>query len=235
MPLELTQPWMLLGLLVLPVVVWYFYRGLTDFSKWQRVASLAARALVIVLLVAALCGVSWLKPARDRYVVFVIDDSLSVGDEAKPTIEGFLYQATAAAGDNKAAFVRFGAEPGPVVNDRNATVVVNKQGTNIAAALEVARAAIPPSHVPRIVLLSDGNQTAGDAMRAALRGGVPISTVPLPTRAEPEVQVSDVTVPAQVRDGEPVYVEVVVDSNHDDEGEVEVFRGAHKVVGERVK
>src|SRR5262249_36550493 len=95
--------------------------------------------------------------------------------------------------------------------------------------------AIPPSHVPRIVLLSDGNQTAGDAVRTALQGGVPVWTVPLPVRADNEVQVSAVNVPAQVREGEPFYVEVVIDSNHDNEGEVEVFRGAHKVVAEKVK
>jgi uncharacterized membrane protein len=64
---------------------------------------------------------------------------------------------------------------------------------------------------------------------------VPVSAVPLPVRADPEVQVSEVNVPAQVREGEPFYVEVVVDSNHDDEGDVEVFRGAHKVVSEKVK
>jgi Mg-chelatase subunit ChlD len=235
MPLDLTQPWYLLGLLVLPVVAWYFYRGLTDFSRWQRVASLTARTLVIVLLVGALCGLTWLKPSKDLYVVFVIDDSMSVGDEGKYEAAKFLERATAAAGNNKVAFVRFGAEPGPVVNDRTATVVANKQGTNIAAALEVARASIPPSHVPRLVLLSDGNQTAGDGLRTALRGGVPVYTVPLSARTEPEVQVSGVNVPAQVRDGEPFYVEVVIDSNHDDEGEVEVFRGAHRVVAERVK
>src|SRR5439155_14570561 len=49
-----------------------------------------------------------------------------------------------------------------------------------------------------------------------------------------EVQVSAVNVPAQVREGEPFYVEVVVDSNHDDEsGQIEVYRGAHKVVSEK--
>lgn len=229
MPVELTQPWMLLGLLALPVLVWYCVRGLTDFSRWQRITSLVARSLVLILLVAALCGLSWLKPSKDVYVVFLIDDSLSVGDEAKPNIEAYLYRASAAAGGNKVAFVRFGAEPGAVTNDRNATVVANRQGTNIAAALEVARAAIPPSHVPRLVLLSDGNQTTGDALRTAVRGGVPIDTVPLPTRTDPEVQVSAVNVPAQVREGEPFYVEVVIDSNHDDVGEIEIFRGAHKV------
>jgi uncharacterized membrane protein len=235
MPLELTQPWFLLALMALPLLGWYFYRGLTDFSRWQRVASLVARAAVVLLLVAALCGLTWLKPSHDLFVIFAIDDSLSVGDEARPVVDQFLDRAVASAGKNQFAFVRFGAEPGPVVNDRTAPANINRQGTNIGAALEVATAAIPPSHVPRIVLLSDGNQTAGDAVRAALRGRVPISTVPLPTRSEPEVQVSSVTLPAQVRDGEPFYVEVVVDSNHDDEGEVEIFRGAYKVVGERVK
>lgn len=235
MPLELTQPWYLLGLLVLPVVGWYFYRGLTDFSRWQRIASLTARTLVIVLLVAALCGLTWLKPSQDVYVVYVIDDSLSVGEEGKYEVEKFVGRSVAAAGKNKIAFVRFGAEPGAVTNDRTATIVANKQGTNVAAALEVARAAIPPSHVPRLVLLSDGNQTSGDALRTALRGGVPVHTVPLSSRNEQEVQVSGVNVPAQIREGEPFYVEVVIDSNHDDEGEVEVFRGAHRVVSEKVK
>ena len=235
MPLELTQPWYLLGLLVLPVVGWYFYRGLTDFARWQRIASLTARAVVLLLLVGGLCGLTWLKPTKDLYVVFVIDESLSVGDEGRYEVDKFLDRAAAAAGNNKTAFVRFGAEPGPVVNDRGATVVINKQGTNIAAAMEVARASIPPSHVPRLVLLSDGNQTTGDGLRTALRGGVPVFTVPLSSRSESEVQVSGVNVPAQVRDGEPFYVEVVIDSNHDDEGDVEVFRGAHRVVAERVK
>lgn len=106
--------------------------------------------------------------------------------------------------------------------------------------IEAAAAAVPPDFVPRILLLTDGNQTRGDALQAALatanRGGrreaIPITTIPLPTRDDPEVQLSAVKVPAQVREGEPFYVEVVVDSNHDDEGLIEVFRGAHKVLSE---
>lgn len=241
MPLEFTQPWLLLGLLVLPILVWYFYRGLVDFARWQRVASLVIRALVVCLLVLALSGLAWLRSARDLYVLFAIDESLSIGEEAKPVLDSFLSTATAAAGGQRFAFLGFGAQPGPVLGvrrespDPGASRPFDPQGTNIAAALEVAAAAIPPSYVPRIVLLSDGNQTAGDAVRAALSSGVPVWTVPLPVRADPEVQVSTVSVPSQVREGEPFYVEVVLDSNHDDEGEIEVFRGAHKVVGEKVK
>ncbi|MAT16424.1 MAG: chloride channel protein [Planctomyces sp.] len=109
------------------------------------------------------------------------------------------------------------------------------QGTNLAHAIETARAAIPPHFVPRIVLLTEGNETTGSALETAAYSEIPIFTVPLPSREDPEVQVSEVIVPAQVAQGEPFYVEVVIDSNHDDEVEIQMFRGPHKVVEETQK
>ena len=109
MPWELTQPWYLLGLLALPVLAWYFARGLTDFSRWQRVTSLVVRSLVVTLLVAALCGLTFLRPSPEQFVVFAVDESLSVADEAKPVAADFLAKAFAAKGTNRVAVVRFGA------------------------------------------------------------------------------------------------------------------------------
>ena len=53
---------------------------------------------------------------------------------------------------------------------------LDRKGTDLAAALQVAAAAIPPFYVPRIVLLSDGNPTAGDVLKtaAALKGKVEV-------------------------------------------------------------
>ena len=110
-----------------------------------------------------------------------------------------------------------------------------RDGTNIAAAIEAAAGYLPPGYVPQIVLLSDGNETRGDAMAAATQSRVPVSTIALPPRSEQEVQLSAVNVPAEVREGEPFVVEVVVQSNHEDEGLIEVFRGDHKVISEKKK
>src|SRR5205807_5646723 len=129
-------------------------------------------------------------------------------------VQTYIDRALPVAGNNRVAFLPFAAKPGQVHAERGKTSPqVDRQGTNLAAAIEVASAAIPPSYVPHIVLLSDGNQTTGDALKAALRGGVPISAVPLATRTEPEVAVAAVGVPAQVREGEPFFVEVTIDSN----------------------
>ncbi len=232
--LELTHPGWLAGLVALAVVYWYFRRGLVDFVRRQRLVSALARGMIVVLLVLALAGLTLLRPTHDLFVVFAVDRSLSVGDESKKASDAYVEHALKSLGRNRAAVLDFAASPGaPREKLDEKADPVEGEGSDLAAAIEVAAASCPPFYVPSIVLISDGNQTAGDALKAALRACVQVSTVPLQTRDDPEVQVSAVRVPAQVREGEPFNVEVVIDSNHDDEGDIEVFRGPHKVVSER--
>ena len=263
--LELTRPHMLLGLLLLPALLYLFLISLVDHGRMQRVLSLSVRSLIVVLLVLALAGLTWMAPTTRQYVVFVVDDSLSVGEAASNAASEFIKRATSQAGSHEVRYIRFASRPDKLTSDPPPTTTTTTSGatveseavetgpietgpveavseeagdaqrrayqlgSNLAAAIELAAASMPPFYVKQIVLLSDGNETEGDAERAALTAGAPISTVPLPPRPEPEVQVSAVNVPAQVREGEPFYVEVVVDSNHDDKGFVELYRGPHRV------
>ncbi len=246
---ELTHPARLICLLALPVLLYFFYRSLVDFPKWQTRLSLALRSLIIILLVLAISGLTLLKPTSEKFVIFAVDESTSIGADSKKKAEEFLAAALKDAPAQRFAILPFSSDPGklrdkfavePTTEDKTKTETpsviapqVATKGTNLEAAIESAAGSLPPGHVPSIVMLTDGNQTSGDALRAALRSRAPISTVALPTRTEPEVQVSAVKLPAQVRQGEPFFVEVVVDSNHDDEGVIQVFRGPHQVVSEK--
>src|SRR5262249_37129366 len=152
--------------------------------------------------------------------------------------DDFLRKALAHQGDAKVAFLAFAVQPGTVSRDRAEGTAAPKEeearlGTDLAAAIEVAAGAIPAGHVSRVVLLTDGVQTTGDAAAAALRAGVPLFTVPLPRREEHDVQLSKIIVPPQVREGEPFPIEVVVNANYDDEGILEVFCGRDKLSGEQ--
>jgi len=238
---ELTRPLWLVGLVGLPLLYYYFRHSLVDFTLRQKAATLALRATIVALLVLALAGLTLMSPTREQFVVFVIDHSLSVGDQSRRQAEAYVAKASAQAGRNRVATLRFGAEPGVVQggNENEAETAraepapIDDRGTNLAAAIEVAAAAIPPFYVPQVVLLSDGNATLGDARKAALRAGVPITTIPLETRQDPEVLVSAVNVPAQVQQGEPFNVEVVIDSNQDrSSGTIEIYRGPYKVASE---
>lgn len=260
--LELTRPWWLLGLAALLVLVYYFRHSLVDFSRRQMITSLALRASIAVLLILALAGLNLLRPTREQFVVFAVDRSLSIGDEARKAADDYVARAVAGVGGNRYAILPFASEPGevrlgtsskpatptpkpstspgqPSAADQKADPAgLDAKGTDIASALEVAAAAVPPFYVPKVVLVSDGNATTGEALKAAaaLQGKVEVSTVPLPARKDPEVQLSAVNAPPQVQQGEPFNVEVVIDANHaDDAGQVEIYRGDVKVADQKVK
>lgn len=238
--LEFSRPDWLLGLVILVLVAYYHRRTLVDFARWQRIASTAVRATIVLLLALALAGLTLLSPTREQFVVLAVDRSLSIGPEARKAADALVERVRAGAGPHRLALLPFAAAPGRIqelarARQHPAPESLDDRGTNLAAALEVAAAAIPPFYVPRIVLVTDGNATDGDALEAAsmLRSGLPVDTIPLPARTEPEVQVAGVETPAQVALGEPFHVEVVVDSNHDDPaGRIEVYRGDVKVIDE---
>lgn len=292
--LELTHPWWMAALVVVvPALIWYFLRSLSDFPPRQLIVSLLTRCLVVGLLVLALSGLTLLRPTSQQFVIIAVDQSLSVADEEpdlagkeqeraetpqKSQVDEYLDKALAdgKASNHKVMYLPFASQSGtlsearpklePRIAPDPATMattnpqgaVLDRNATDLAAAIRSAAGAMPPDYVPRIVVMTDGNQTIGDALQAALgtssaaksmsvrnadsRTGtskssslIPIDTVPLKVRDDAEVQVAAVEVPAQVREGEPFYVEVVINSNHEDEGLVEVFRGAHKVLSENRK
>jgi len=226
--IEIARPWMLWTLLVLVPIGWYFWKSLSDFPLVQRRISLVTRSLMLICLALALAGLTLLEPTKRTFVVLAVDRSRSVDVDSNAKIDAYVSQTRESVGQNEMAVLDFGLEPAalkrldeigqPLADDA-------RRATNIAAAIETAVASIPPSHVPHVVVLSDGRQTIGDAVQAAAAAKVPISTVPLPSRDEPEVQVADVTAPAQVRQGEPFYVEVTIASNHADMGFIDVYRG----------
>ncbi|MEP3482034.1 MAG: VWA domain-containing protein [Fuerstiella sp.] len=275
--------WLLVpGLLLLAL---YHYRTLSDFAKIQRNLSLLLRIVVVGLLVAAICGPVILEPTKTQMIIFAVDQSESIDDEAQQKANQFLAEATEAAKKQGAEvrFLPFATEPKALLaewkpkeatadtvsggaedvgaappatnasasgdddttaNDdldidvdeqpwssasqqaENDVEQIYRRGTNLDAALNAAIAALPPSRVPRIVLLSDGNATSGGSSLATLsESNCPVDTVLLPVRSDPEVQLSGVQAPTQVRQGQPFYVEVVISSNQEAEGYVDLYRG----------
>ncbi len=243
---ELARPWALLGLLGVLVLAYFFARSLVDLPRRQQAVSLGVRAVLLALLVLAVARPALVRATRDPYLVFVADRSASIGPEARAHLARYLTAAAQYSGNCRLAYLDFAAEPGSVRTTPLAPAPPAAQpasapapealGTNIAAALAVAAASVPPGYVPHVLLLTDGIETEGDALRTALNlSACPVSTAPLPAPAAPEVQLAAVRVPPEVRQGEPFYVDVVVDSNHAEEALLEVFRGPRKVAGQRVK
>ena len=152
--------------LVLPFLVLFFCRSLVDFARWQRICVALARGLIVLLLVLALAGLSLLRPTRDLFVVFAVDRSESVASREsrrstfldRPSLPlaatvsrcslsprspelsrpAARWEAISAAAADRPTSIAL-RRPAPP------TSRLDDNGTDLAAAIEVAAAACPRS------------------------------------------------------------------------------------------
>ena len=245
--LEWTRPWLLWSLaIIVPWLIWFHFRSLSDFPLWQRWLSLAARFVVVGLIALAIAGLVVTVPTERQMIVVAIDRSASIDDAAGEVADRYtesLQRSLPSAGDVEVRYFSFDRVPGELSSseeeaggeaDAGGSEGVAEEethgtgvahGTDIAAAIRTAVASIPPSRVPKVVVVSDGNATTDDPVAAAASAGVPVWSVPLPQRSEPEVQLAAIDAPAQVRQGEPFFLEVIVNSNGPATGYVDLYRG----------
>jgi Ca-activated chloride channel homolog len=233
---ELARPLWLAALAALPLLVYFWRRSLVQFPRWQRSVSLCVRTFLVALLVLALCGSRLTGKSDLVQVVALVDSSTSVlpGASSK-AVAAFRDEAARQAGKPRFSTLFFAGETGEwrlPEDGRPEDVGPDRRATDIARAIAAARAAIPANRAGHIVLLSDGNQTTGDALAAAKAAGVPISTVPLAS-CDPEVYVSAIHAPRQARLGQPFHLEVVIQSTHEDDGMLTLLRGSAVVLQEK--
>jgi uncharacterized membrane protein len=115
-------------------------------------------------------------------------------------------------------------------------VEVGRDVTDLEAAIRRSLAELPADAVGRIVLVSDGVQTRGDALAAAaaaVAADVPVDVVVLDQKVAPDVRVVSVRAPPRADEGEPFELRVVTSSAvatdvelrvRRDDGEVRVLR-----------
>lgn len=215
-------PQALLLLLLLPALALLWRR------RGMRVypAALALRLLSVGLIVLALAGPALgAAPGPPESLVVLLDQSDSVGDAGKPALHA---QAAALAERAGARVIAFGAAP--QADPRSA---VQGDQTNIAAALTLAGGLLGGSG--RVVLISDGAQTAGDALAAAPTLGVPVDTLAYTPGTPAEIWVAAVEVPPTLRVGEEFVVTVTIGSSAQASARLELFEGERQLATQAVQ
>lgn len=192
-------------------------------DRQQHWLAVAVRLLVLLGLILGLAGSQIERPANLITTVFVLDASDSVRGEDRSRAEAFIREAlTQKPERDRAAVILFGGDalverlprPEPALPALASTPL--KNATDIEEALRLALALLPNEGGRRIVLLSDGQETEGEARRLldlAVARQVEVSVYSLGLTGgtgQPEVLVEQVTAPGQTRQGQVIPVEVVV-------------------------
>jgi uncharacterized membrane protein len=247
---ELWQLFVLLAVALLVAEALLYWRRQTG-GRLQAPAStadrwaLALRGVVVVFLCATLLKPSWPRWVDRQNVVFLLDHSDSVSLAARERAWRFAAEAVRSmrSGD-RVGLIVFGEEA--VVDQPLASrstldrprAQVPGRGTNLFQALELALATLPPGQANRIVMLTDGRQTSGQALaaaQAARDAGVELYFVPAPLTFEQEVVAETLVVPQEVKYGEPFQAKVVVWSLKDTQGRVSLFRNGEFLGSQMVR
>ncbi len=211
--IRFAAPAVLLGLVLLPLVA-VALRG-----RNVRPALVGLRMLVIALLILAAAGMDVTRAAHDLTVIFAADRSDSIGPDGVRTLRAFLDDVRVrATPEQRIGLVTFGAdavlEESPSAQPRLALASHPRpDGTNIAAAIERALQALPDGPGHRVVLMTDGQATAGnltEAIAAVRSRGVELAVVPLASGPVPEVMIEEVAMPPSLAVGERLPVTVTI-------------------------
>ncbi|HEY8040685.1 MAG TPA: VWA domain-containing protein [Polyangiaceae bacterium] len=189
------------------------------------------------------------KPLDRLAIVLAVDRSRSIdlvpGADAR--IRSELQVAEKSMhDDDRIGTIVFGAEaavedpPRPKSETTSPQrVEVGRDATDLEAAIRRSLAELPADAVGRIVLVSDGVQTRGDALAAAaaaVAADVQVDVVALDQKLVPDVRVVSVRAPPRADEGEPFELRVVTSSAVDADVELRVRRddGEVRVVRTRI-
>ncbi|HVR61192.1 MAG TPA: VWA domain-containing protein, partial [Polyangia bacterium] len=230
--LTLERPGWLWLLAAAPALWLVARRSLGDFSARQRALQTLLRCLVLGGVALALARPSLRRWVADVSLVAAVDVSASVSDSGLAFEQKMIADLERAADARSLArplplrvvrFARDAAEwgaPGQRLPALRRFGAADGLETDIGRALALAGGLVDPAAIPRLVLLSDGRATAGDALAAAERAaarGIRVDVVPVADPAEGggagDVAVDHIEAPDDVRPRAPFDLRVRLLSN----------------------
>ena len=241
MGLHFDRPWLLL--LLLPASAWMFWawKHTLRLSGPRKNAAFALRGVMLLLLISVAAGVAPTIRGDYRAVVFVADRSASVADDAR--IARWIGEAIGGKDEeDRAGVVSFGrtaAVERPLSADGGPTALrakIDPAHSNLTDGLRLAAGMLPEGG--RIVVLSDGRNNTGDAVRQGrllASRGIAVDVVPLPSQVPQDAAIETLDIPAAVKLGERFAIELEISSTVEGEAEIRLFENEREIVRESVR
>jgi uncharacterized membrane protein len=156
-------------------------------------------------------------------VVYALDVSSSVDPAFVATAIDWIASTNTQGDPAHAAFIAFGGSARAVatvegirsveVSADGANRSINQSVTNLEAAVTRAFRSFDPRYLKRLVLITDGNENAGNVARVlgeAQENDVRVFTLPATVRGEGDAWIEAIDLPDEIREQEPVTATVRV-------------------------
>ncbi len=245
------------GLLVATVWIWWLhFAGYAGLGRTRSIMALEVRLVLAGLFVILLAEPRAVRTSDELAVVYALDVSDSIGDDADPQHDGPLTQALRFVASTatekpkkdqaglvifgKNAAVEFPAKTTVPLEANNVILnsLIDKEATNLEQGLSLAAAMLPEDKQGRIVLISDGMQTEGDVSKIVddLKAkGISVDVIPIEYSFRDEVWLERLELPQFVKMGESYDAGIVLSSLLPGEGTLTIEENGKKIAEEPVK
>ncbi|MBV9761473.1 MAG: VWA domain-containing protein [Acidobacteriaceae bacterium] len=204
-------------LLLLPLALaWAVY----EWRSGARRLALILKALSFAAIAVAFAEPRISLPRTRTGVVVLVDTSASITRNDLARASSFVSEVRRRKGGNWMNVVPFASQTRTLTKAEWAgglhlTPASGEManGTNLEFALVNTMGAIPAGYIPRLVLLTDGNENEGSSARAIaeLRQlQVPVDTVPLAGRPNAGVRLEALSMPREAYAGEQIPIDLVI-------------------------
>src|SRR5581483_3112698 len=195
------------------------------FSLWRssvRHHGLVLKGLSLIAIVIALAEPTTTLPQTHTGAVVLVDTSDSITREDLNRAGSLIVDMQRHKHGNWMKVVPFAGQPRALSSEEIAgtfhlvnTAHESGNSTNIEAALTGSMSAIPSGYIPRLILLSDGNENEGSTARAIAelkRLHVPVDTIPLAGRQNTGLRLESLSIPREAYAGEQIPIDLTIDS-----------------------
>ncbi len=215
-PVTLLSPQWLFLCCVIPTLYLLRMVSLTDLSLTQQVFQATLRSLVVAGVAIALARPSWITEQSKVSTVVLVDVSDSVSEKQLDAAKKYVDELQEGAGDDgNFQLITFAEKPQVIrADDGKLSAAIKRHvgagaGTDTQSAMQLAYGLYPDGYLPRMVIVSDGNQTVGDVATEAYRAkelGVKVSWRTFDQDKTSEIRVVGVLVPDDIKVGQPFEV-----------------------------
>ncbi len=212
--------WLILLVVIAPI--WFMaLHGLDFLVSTRALVTACVRSLVIVLLVAALSQPSLVETSDGISVVVVADSSQSIPTATRAAAQAWLQDRVAnrSSARDRVGVVTF-AKNAEIASKPDVMSKINIMShaddftaSDLSAGVRMAMALMPRDTRNRIVLLSDGNETSGNIVEAAMlarSAGVAIDVVPLQVSVANDTLVESLRAPTRARRGQSIDAKMII-------------------------
>jgi len=232
----------LLLLLLLVPLAW----GVWEWRMSSRRHALAMKVASFVCIALALAGPRLTVHQSKVAVAVLADTSASVSPQDLARASSVATQVEKARGRHWTRVIPFAritrtvnpSERGKDGLTLGHTPGTSGRGTDLENAIRDGAGSLPAGMVPRMLLISDGNENLGSVARGiwqAQQLGIPVDTVSLAGRLKPGLRLDSVTIPGQVFSGERFPIDVAVEAPRAENAKVELTAEGKSIGGSQLQ